>query len=290
MDDERRHRRGIGGGHALDSGFHCVEVRLPFDELTDHGIARVLNLVDGANLSHLSFEQHRYPRPDGVRAPHVVRDDDARDTELLPHPDHELVDDRAGDRIKSGRRLVVEDVLRLPRDGARNSNPLAHTAGELSREFGFDPGKVDQLERFGDAFHDVALGEPAFLAQAHRDVVADGERIEESGELKDVPDVGSQRVQLVAREARHFLAVDDDGAAIGLEQPDDVLDRYRLAAPREADEDHGLALVYLEGKTFEDFFRAEGFVDIDQLDHVTKMELTSGDGRGRLEEAAEKKR
>src|ERR1700682_1613487 len=138
MDDERRHRRSIDGSHALNSGFHGVEVRLPFDELTDHRIAGVLNLVDGTYLSHLSLEKHRYPRPDGVRAPHVVRNDDARDTELLPHPDHQLVDDRTGDRIQSRGRLVVKDVLRLASDSARDANPLAHTAGEFGGIFRFD--------------------------------------------------------------------------------------------------------------------------------------------------------
>ncbi|MEA2706498.1 MAG: hypothetical protein QOH22_1286 [Gemmatimonadaceae bacterium] len=51
----------LSAAATLDPGFHCIKVRLSFDELPDQGIVRVLDLVDCADLPHLSFIQHRYP-------------------------------------------------------------------------------------------------------------------------------------------------------------------------------------------------------------------------------------
>ena len=56
-------------------------------------------------------------------------------------------------------------------------------------------------------------------------------------------------------------------AFVGLEQPDDVLDRHRLSGARITDDDHRLALVDVEGEPFEDLLRAEGLVNVVELDH-----------------------
>src|SRR5690348_3618389 len=153
---ESRSRRTLS---RLDARFDGIEVRLPFYELSDDGIVRVLDLVDGTDLSTFPFVQHRDARSDGVGAAHVVGDDDARHTESFAHADHQLVDDGAGDRIETGGRLVVHDVLGLPRDRARDSDALAHSTRELRRILRLDPRQIDELERFSDALHDVAFGE-----------------------------------------------------------------------------------------------------------------------------------
>src|SRR5438105_7491086 len=111
-----------------DPGFHSVEVGLSFNELSHHRVVGVLDLVDGTDLSTLSLVQHRDARADRVSAAHVVGDDDAGNAKPLAHADHQLIDDGAGNRIESGRRLVVHDVLGLPRDGARDANALPHSA------------------------------------------------------------------------------------------------------------------------------------------------------------------
>src|SRR2546423_2667168 len=258
-----------------DSRFHCVQVRFALDELPYDRILCVLDLVDGADLLNLALVQHRNPGSDCVSAAHVVGDDDAGDPQLLSHPDHELVDDRAGHWIESRRRLVVEDVLRLPRDRARDADAFAHPARELGGKLGFDPGKIYELESFADALDDLRLAHSSFLAQSHRDVVTDAEGIEQRGELEDVADLGSELVQLDTGERGDLLPIDPDGTPIRLQQPDDVLDRDRFTAAREADKDHGFALVDFEGEAFEDLFRAEGFVDVDELDHITKVKLSS---------------
>src|SRR4051812_2200578 len=96
-----------------DPGFHSLEVRLPFYELSNDGIPGMHDLIHRAHLPYLALIEHRDARPDARRTPHVVGDDDAGDAELLPHADHQLIDDRTGHRVEARCRLVVEDVLGL---------------------------------------------------------------------------------------------------------------------------------------------------------------------------------
>src|SRR5439155_20442883 len=102
----------------------------------------------------------------------------------------------------------------------------------------------------------------------HRDVVADGERVEESGELKDVSNFGAERVELGAGKCRNFETVNPNGAAVRLEEPDNVFDRYGLSASGKPDDAHRFALFDVEGESVEDPLIAERFVDVDELDQT----------------------
>ena len=97
--------------------------------------------------AHPPFVEHRDAGADGVRAAHVVRDDDARDAESVAHADHELVDDGAGHRVEARGRLIVQDVLRAQRDRARDADALAHAAGQLGGKALVDVRQVDEVER-----------------------------------------------------------------------------------------------------------------------------------------------
>ena len=82
-------------------------------------------------------------------------------------------------------------------------------------------------------------------------------------------------IELAPRELRHLLIVDDHAPRVRLEQADDVLDGDGFPGARVADDDHRLALVHVEGESFEHALRAEGFVDVDQLDHRGKREAAT---------------
>src|SRR4029077_2438529 len=125
---------------------------------------------------------------------------------------HQLVNDGAGYWIESRGRLIVEDILRTTGDATRNTHALTHASGKLGRHLRFDSRKVDELERFGHALHDVGLGELPFLPQSHRDVFADGHRIEKGGELEDISDARAKLVELRASELGHLFAVDENGS------------------------------------------------------------------------------
>src|ERR1700680_165214 len=147
-----------------DPSFRGVEVGLALDKLPYDGIACVLDLVHRPHLTDLAFEQHRDSRSNRIGASHVVGNDNARYAELLPHADHQLIDDGTGDGIQSGGRLIIQDVLGLPRDRAGNAYALSHSAGQLGRIFRFHTGKIDELQGLTNAFDDVALAEPALLS------------------------------------------------------------------------------------------------------------------------------
>ena len=71
----------------------------------------------------------------------------------------------------------------------------------------------------------------------------------------------------VRAQAQNFQTIDEDLPAIGLEQSDDVLDRYRLSRTGVPDDHHRLALGNFEGETLEHLLLAEGFVDVAERNH-----------------------
>ena len=89
----------------------------------------------------------------------------------------------------------------------------------------------------------------------------------ERGELKDISDVRPQFVEIPARQSRDLESVHPDLALIGLEQPDDVLDRDRLARARESNDYDSLTLGDVESEPLQHALRPEGFVDVDEFDH-----------------------
>src|SRR6266699_3629334 len=182
-----------------DPRFHDVEVGLPLDELPYDGILCVLDLVHRSHLADLALEKHRDTRGNRIGASHVVRNDDAGDAKLLTHPDHELIDDSAGDRIKSGGWLIVQDVLGLSRNRAGDAYALSHSAGQFGWELILHTRKIDELQSFADALYYVPLTEPPLFTQSHGNVVANRKRIEQRCELEHITDVGSESVQVGQR-------------------------------------------------------------------------------------------
>jgi hypothetical protein len=110
-------------------------------------------------------------------------------------------------------------------DCPRDADALPHAARQFGGISKLDVRQIDEVERFVNAILDFAVGELLLFAQAHRDVLADGERVEQRGELKDVTDARAKFVELAARELGHLEIVDLDTAGIGLEESDDMLDR-----------------------------------------------------------------
>jgi len=79
--------------------------------------------------------------------------------------------------------------------------------------------ELDELQRFDDArvgllFRDV------LLVQAVGDVVLDGEGVEESGLLKDHPDVGAELEEVALGHGDDVFAEDEDVAGVG---PDEAV-------------------------------------------------------------------
>src|SRR5262249_55858680 len=135
--------------------------------------------------------------------------------------------------------------LRVDREGARDSDPLALPARELVREavvvLRIEPDDVEELLnallvlRLGaDAVHLERLGDDETDALPP---VQRGERI-----LEDHHHLAPDRPHVLAREMRDVLPPEDDTPARRVEQPHDAARECRLPAAGLADDAERLAL------------------------------------------------
>jgi len=99
------------------------------------------------------------------------------------------------------------------------------------------------------------------------DVLANGERVEERGELKHVANLRAERVQLPPRELGNVESVYPHLTGVRLEETHDVLDGHGLSGAGISDDDHRLPLGHVEGEAVKDALGAEAFVDVLELDH-----------------------
>ena len=171
------------------------------------GVLRVPDLVRRPLLDHPPLVEHRDPVADAVRAPHVVGDDQAtsppapasssgsagRSPWWSPGRARWWARRRGG--TWGGRRW------RAPAPRASAARPRAPRGG-ASRTPPAPPG-----QRLGDALADLLLRVPALLDEPHRQVLGDRHRVEEGGELEDVPHLPPQLVELLARERGDLLSV-----------------------------------------------------------------------------------
>ena len=112
----------------------------------------------------------------------------------------QLVDDVRRDRVEPGGRLVVEDVLRVHRDRARQPDALAHAARQRGRLQRLDVREPHPLEPLAHPPAHLGLVQVArVLAQRQRHVLAHRHRVEQRRALEQHPEAPAHRVQLAAR-------------------------------------------------------------------------------------------
>src|ERR1035437_3004433 len=90
---------------------------------------------------------------------HITRNDDAGDTELRSKAFDQAVYLVAGDRVRSGGRFVVKDVLRLRGECPRERHALPHAAGKVRWHLLFDAVESDKRQLFfGDRSEERRVG------------------------------------------------------------------------------------------------------------------------------------
>ena len=149
--------------------------------------------------------------------------------ERRAHADAEL-------RVQVRQRLVHEEGLRLPHDGATHGDALALAARELG---GSSVEQLLQPQQAGDlldATPDLRLLRAAHLQAvaevlAHRHVRIEGVALEHHRD-----------VAVARREVGHVPAADRHAARRDLLEPGDHPQQGRLAAAGRADENHELAV------------------------------------------------
>src|SRR5919106_296216 len=191
-------------------------------------------------LLELALTEHRHPVAHRHRLDLVVGDIDRRRTELVldacdlgPHLRTQLC-------VEVRERLVHEEYPRVADDRPSHRDALALAAGELARPPFEHLVKSEDSRDLPHAAVDLALRNPPHL-ETERDVVVDRHVRVKGVILEDHRDVTVGRVEIVD----HGLA-DADLALGDRLEPGDHAERSRLSTSRGPDEDHELAVLYLE--------------------------------------------
>src|SRR5262249_44807106 len=211
------------------------------DEIGDEAAARKLvDLGRGPDL-HLAAAVHDGDaRGEGHRLVLIVSHDDEGDAELVLQI-HELeLRLLAQLLVERGERLIEQQHLWPPDQGARQSHALALAAGELVRPTGGERAELNHLERFADALalHLACERQPS---QPVPDVILHRHVREERVRLEH-----HVHRALMRRDAPHVDAVDADAPAGRGSEAGQHAQQGGLAAPRGTDQSKHLALVDLQ--------------------------------------------
>src|SRR6266849_392031 len=255
-------------GHRLGPNQRHLQVTL--EELLHRrvlGREDLLGRPHGADL-RLPQERHAVGHPE--RPADVVRYHQTRHAELLLQPLDEAVDHVGIHGVEPRGRLVVQEILGLPRDRPRDADALLHATRELGRvlagHFGGQVHETQALLHPVVAIHVVAA--LRFVGDAELDVFVHGHRVEQRAVLKHVADPRAQRGELLAPQAGHVQPVHDHVPGIGAQQAVDHLERHALAHAGGAQQGHRLAVLHVETHAIQDHVVEEALVDVDELDHL----------------------
>ena len=159
-----------------------------------------------------------------------MRGQQHRDAFALEPADH-LEEFERRLRIEPGRRLVQDGDGDVLHQDFGKPEPLAHAARVRADPVAGDLGKIDALERIGDARLALRLGEadqPRGVAQ----IVARAEIIVEADRIRQVADPALDR----ERFAHRIMTEHPRGAGRNLGQPEQHEDRRRLAGAIRAEQ------------------------------------------------------
>src|SRR5437667_651082 len=250
-------------------GLDQRHLEIALEELQHRGILGREDLVRRADGADLRLPQERHPVRHPERASHVVRHHHARDSQLVPQPLDQPVDHVGVHGIEPRRRLVVQEILGLPRDRPRDPHALLHPARQLRRQLGRHLRReVHEPQAFLHPVRAKLLVVVARLVgDAEPDVLGHGHRVEQRAVLEYVADLGAQLGELLALELRHVQPVHDHVPPVGPQQPVDHLQRYALPHPGGAEQGDRLAVLPLERHAVEHDVLEEPLVDVEQLDH-----------------------
>lgn len=176
----------------------------------------------------------------------VVGDEEDRLAERGLKPQELVLEVLAHHRVDRAERLVHQQHGRVGGERAGHPDALALAAGELVGIAVAVRRRVqaDQVEEFGGTRPGLRP-RPAEQMRDGGGVVQDGLVGEQPHLLDDVADTAPQ---LDGVEGGYVLAVEEDAAAGGLDEPVDHLHRRGLAAPRRPDERDEFTLGDLEGE------------------------------------------
>src|SRR5450830_1443013 len=179
---------------------------------------------------------------------HLVGDQYDRQAEFLVDLAQQFEDRTCGFRIKCRSGFIRQQHFRIVSQRARDAHTLLLAAGDLCRIAVFQGGQADQLQQRLYLFCDLRLGQTCQF-QRQGDVVIHRVRRQQVEVLEDHADVAARIAQVVGRQRRHVLAVEDDVAGGRTIQQVDGAHQRTLTGTAAADD-------------AEDFSLADGQVDV----------------------------
>jgi hypothetical protein len=138
----------------------------------------------------------------------------------------------------------------------------ARAAGDLCRELVGVLAEADELELDLDLDVDDVSGELGVLSDRERDVLGERHGIEECPGLEEDAEAFAHGVELLALELAEVFSEHENLALVGQEGSDHVSQESGFAGARAPEDDHDLALAYIEIDTLEHLLGAEGFAEI----------------------------
>ena len=151
----------------------------------------------------------------------------------------------AEERVEVRERFVHEQHRRVHDERAGDGDALALTAGKLRGVTLEERRQAEELGALADARIDLRLRD-TMHPQAESDVARHGHMWEHGVALEHHRDVAVAR-----REIGDIALADSDVAAIETLQTRDTPQQRRLAASRRAEQDHELAVAYVDRDAFE---------------------------------------
>jgi hypothetical protein len=137
--------------------------------------------------------------------------------------------------------------------------------------------ELDDAEGFADASLEFFVIADTGFAKGEGDIMADIHGVEEGAVLEEDSELASHGPELAFLEAGDFVAIDDDGAFIGLEEADEVFEEDAFAAAAGADHDGALAAGDIEIDAAEDMLGAKRFL---KAAHFEEVGVGRGHGHG----------
>src|SRR6266446_3346400 len=253
----------------LTFGLDQCLLEIALQELQHRRILGREDLLRRADGADLRLPQERHPVRHPERAPHVVRHHHARHPQLVAQPLDQPVDHVGVHGIEPRGRLVVQQILGLPRDGPRDPHALLHPARQLRRQLGRHVRK--EVHEPQALEHPVLAKLRVVIARlvgnAEPDVLGHAHRVEQRAVLEHVPDLAAQRCKLLAPELGHVQPVHDHVARIGSQQAVDHFQGDALPHAGGTEQRDGLAVLYLERHAVQHHVLEKPLVDVQQLDH-----------------------
>ena len=205
------------------------------------------------------------------------------------HFDHDLadqvVDDAGHDGVKAGGGFVEEDDLGLGSDGAGKADAFLHAAREFRREqIGHIGGQAHTAQLLDRDFAGFFFGFGQRSAQqAEGDVLPDRQAVKQRAALKEHAEPGQKGVAL---DFRGVFAIQRDRPLILHHQAQNAFQQNRFPGAGATNDHHAFAAVDGQVYPIQNAFRAKGFMDVCQFNHVAKKKLVRRKLAARIRTAA----